>query len=232
MQKAISIGIDKDKLILGKVFTIPGFEWEKYLSIKKKGISIISNYCIGGMLYHTFGLEFKSPTINMFCGGKDFIKFVSNLEYYLEQELLPYKNDIYIPGTLGLEQFVEKGIIDNEIVWNFNHDIYSEDAIEKWNRRKCRVNKDYVYIVMIIQNDADAYAFEQLKTKRKIGFYYKDLGLKSIVPVKEWNDKKIRWERGFNFTMYVNWHANYEIGCDKIDWLKFLNDEEDYIRRR
>lgn len=32
---------------------------------------------------HDLGLQFKSPTVNLFFRAEDFIKFCENLEYYL-----------------------------------------------------------------------------------------------------------------------------------------------------
>lgn len=51
--------------------------------LKNKEISIISTNCIGGVLSHDLGLQFKSPTVNLFFRAEDFIKFCENLEYYM-----------------------------------------------------------------------------------------------------------------------------------------------------
>ena len=49
--------------------------------------SIICSSCIGGIIYHRLGLKFLTPTINLWFNQKDFIKFISNLQYYLDQKL-------------------------------------------------------------------------------------------------------------------------------------------------
>ena len=38
--------------------------------------TIISSDCTGGVVYNELGLEFRSPTINMFFSAKDFVDFV------------------------------------------------------------------------------------------------------------------------------------------------------------
>jgi len=51
-------------------------------------ITIISNNCTGGFVYHDLGLRFNSPTINLsFASDKDFFSFAENLPYYLSCEV-------------------------------------------------------------------------------------------------------------------------------------------------
>lgn len=35
------------------------------LRLQNKDFSIISNHCMGGIISHDLGLEFKSPTVNL-----------------------------------------------------------------------------------------------------------------------------------------------------------------------
>lgn len=44
--------------------------------------SLISANCIGGVISHELGLQFLSPTVNLFMSGKDFVKFCSDLKHY------------------------------------------------------------------------------------------------------------------------------------------------------
>ena len=69
--------------------------YEKYYfnSCRKKNkntdFSLFSPNCFAGIIYHRLGLEFKSPTINMlFPIKKQYLKFVSNLKYYMELPLV------------------------------------------------------------------------------------------------------------------------------------------------
>ncbi|MBF7066806.1 DUF1919 domain-containing protein [Campylobacter volucris] len=56
-------------------------------------ISIFSNNCIAGFLYHDYRMEFLSPTINLQLSPIHFIKFCSNLDYYLSLEIEEIKID-------------------------------------------------------------------------------------------------------------------------------------------
>ena len=48
--------------------------------------------CIGGILFHDLGLQFRSPTVNLMMFQTDFAKFVLNMDDYLAQELSFFKH--------------------------------------------------------------------------------------------------------------------------------------------
>lgn len=61
--------------------------------LKNHDVSIISMNCTGGILSHDLGLQFKSPTVNLFFRAEDFIKFCENIEHYFEK--LPYRKVMF-----------------------------------------------------------------------------------------------------------------------------------------
>lgn len=86
----------KRKVINGEVLYIPGFDFEKYISLRENPISIISNDCFGGILYHYLNLEFSSPFINCAIAPDDFLLLANSLEGYMKQPLLmEQEGDIY-----------------------------------------------------------------------------------------------------------------------------------------
>lgn len=223
--------IDENYLIRAEVFENPWFDLEAYIKIKNSNITILSNYCLGGMIYKELGLKALSPTINMFCAGMDYIEFLKNTSYYLKCEMKEYIDEKYKDGTIGREQFYPKGIIDNKIIWNFNHSESAIEAIENWNRRAVRVNFDNIVSIMTIQSDEQAYAFDKLDIGKKIGFYYKDLGLDSIMYCEEWNDSKKQLECDGSWPSFANRiMLNSRSYVSRVNWIKFLADEKDYRR--
>ena len=65
---------------------------EKLSTIRRKKLqissfTIISNNCWGGMIYESYNLVKQSPTIGMFFFPSDYIKFISNLKFYIESPL-------------------------------------------------------------------------------------------------------------------------------------------------
>ncbi len=68
------------------------------IPLRRKGLNttdftIISQNCWGGVTYEWYGLEKKSPTAGLWMFSDDYLKFISNLRYYLslEIEMLPRK---------------------------------------------------------------------------------------------------------------------------------------------
>lgn len=106
-----------------------------YTQLKCRDFSIISQNCIGGVFYHDMKIQFMSPTINLFFTCADFVKFVSNLDYYLQQNLII---------TWGEEYPI--GYLDDIIVY-FQHYACCEDAKLKWEERKKRINKGKIIIL-------------------------------------------------------------------------------------
>lgn len=82
----------KQKDIVNKRFTK-----NQRRRLKNDNFSIISSNCIGGFIYHRLGKQFLSPTINLYFNQKEFLKFVKNLDYYLQFNLRFIKTDLGHP---------------------------------------------------------------------------------------------------------------------------------------
>ena len=112
-----------------------------------ENLTIISNTCIGGRLYHDYHQKFLSPTVDFYMEPDNFVKFCCNLEYYLNCEIKPlpdYKID-YLSNFL----FCDIG----GLIAAFGHTNDSYDKIiSKWNERKKRVNYDNIVVIATDRN--------------------------------------------------------------------------------
>lgn len=65
------------KTFVNKIWNLNRRKQNNYYknNIKNKDFTIFSSNCTGGVLYHDLGLEFLSPTINLYMNCEDFIKF-------------------------------------------------------------------------------------------------------------------------------------------------------------
>ena len=105
--------------------------------IRNKDFTILCPNCIGGNIYHRLGLQFRTPTINLFMSQSDFIKLIHDPKTYFGQKLRFIPSDQPFPvAMLG------------DIKLNFNHDHVASEAAEKWYRRVVRVNWDNIYIIL------------------------------------------------------------------------------------
>ena len=105
--------------------------------LKNKDFTILSCNCAAGIIYHRYDHPFLSPTINLWIEQNEFLKFVSNMDYYLAQELH------FIDAGVGYP-VAECGDIK---IW-FNHYTEEDDARQKWESRKKRINRDNLFILM------------------------------------------------------------------------------------
>ena len=125
-------------------------------TIKEKDFTIISQNCIGGVLYHDMGLQFLSPTINLFIPQPDFVKFVLNLEHYLNADLRMYWDEEWPIGILGDDVRIE-----------FMHYSSCTEAKAKWEERKKRVNFDRI---LVLSTDRDGFTEQVFSEWKKITY--------------------------------------------------------------
>lgn len=151
--------------------------------LKDPNVTIISNNCWGGHVYRYFGLPYMSPTIGLYFYAEDYVKFCSKLEYYLEQEL----KFIDASESSHTEDVKKKkcpiGKLDDiEIV--FLHYKSEEEAFQKWERRKERINMKNIVFKFSEQNlclPEHVLAFDSLPYSRKLVFTTEDYGFNSQV---------------------------------------------------
>lgn len=118
---------------------------------KNKPISLISQQCIGGVIYHDMEMQFLSPTINLYFEAKDFIKFVEKLKYYINLPIKVTKIEDKIIGYLD----------DIKII--FLHYKTIEDAKTKWEERKKRILWNKLFIICTDRDGFDEECFIKLK---------------------------------------------------------------------
>lgn len=131
--------------------------------LKNKDFSILSNNCWGGVIYDKYALPYRTPTIGLWIPPDDYIKFLRNLEYYCGQEMKQIKyTECHVRELLEerkksgrynfeLETLIIGRIVDVDII--FIHYSSFEDAKQKWDRRKCRLNTNNLLVKMNDQNN-------------------------------------------------------------------------------
>lgn len=125
------------------------------MTVDLSSTSFISMNCIGGIMYIDAKTQFMSPTVGLFFLPDDFIRFVDNLDYYLAQ----------VPVVTMGEKF-PVGKID-DITINFMHYATPEEALNKWERRKRRINKENIFILMV---ERDGFTDENFEDFKKIKY--------------------------------------------------------------
>lgn len=120
--------------------------------VKKKvnisNVSLISQNCIGGVIYHDTNQKFLSPTVNLYILPKDFIKFVNNLNYYLS-----------LTPKVEMGEKYPIGFLDDIKIY-FMHYSSPEEAVEKWEERKQRINFNKIFVIMVERDGFDDEVFK------------------------------------------------------------------------
>lgn len=222
VREAKELGVKEEKIINGKIFKIPYFDFVKYCGLIENPVSIISNDCWGGCIYHQLGMKFQSPFINLFVENRYFLDFLSNLEYYLQQPLkMERDGDIYTNKTpIG---YLGDG--EEKILLDFIHYPSFEAAKSAWERRIKRLNIDNLFIKAAVGiGDEDyqfAERFDSLPYQKKVCFTTKEITFDSTVSIPRyiWKCRRYPAETNFDFPNYVRDMSSLFKTCDILEML-------------
>ena len=112
--------------------------------IVNNNVSIISQNCVGGVIYNLIGQEFASPTINLFIKGENFVKLVENLEYYMSIPAKPLCDKYVSPSN---PDFTYPKILVGDIEVCCQHYKDCNEAIAAWERRRKRIDFNKVLVI-------------------------------------------------------------------------------------
>ncbi len=237
MEDIDALGIDRRKVIDGKIFRMPMFDFKRYISLVKDPVTILSDDCWGGYVYHDLCLPFTSPTVNIGWPVDQFCKFMLDPFYYLAQPLRmkregDVRKNLYPVGVLG------EG--EREVRLNLNHAPNFAYMKERWDRRRTRVNPNRIFVKLTLNQTQQCFravsdtwdeeqslaAFEQV-TYPKVCFYTGDTGRKDIVYFKRFEAELYQREQtAVGYGDYARANRTKD-----IDILKLLNGEPDYLRQ-
>lgn len=180
--------------------------------LKNKDFTMISNNCFAGWIYRRYNLPYLTPTVGLFIMPKDYIKFLNNLKYYMEKELKfispnesKYKD--YISSIDNRFGKYPIGVLE-DIELHFLHYKDKEEALEKWNRRKQRINWNNIVVKFSEQNKCEKEDIEEFfKTayENKICFVAKDDSkIDGAIQIKEFKTNGYTVDDTWLATKYVN----------------------------
>lgn len=192
-------------------------EWRIYkelkrLRLKNRDATIISSNCNGEFIYYDMKLPFLSPTINLSFDMNDYVRFLENLHWYMEQPITPYQDERfdYPCGMLG----------DIEI--RFNHYKTFDEAVTKWEERKKRIKWDNLYVIAIDGDNCSEeslHRFDNLPYKHKVIFTHLPRpDIQSAYYLKGFEDQP-----GVGVLLYFKKQFFIRRYLDDFDYVSFLN---------
>lgn len=190
--------------------------------INKTHFTIISNNCWGGGIYESYNLIKQSPTIGMYILPNDYLKFISNLKYYLRQDLKfidpnSSKSREYIINNIdGNYGNYPVGILDNIEIY-FMHYKEKETIKRKWERRINRICWDHIIYKFNDQNgctNEQLRQFANLPLPNKVAFTVRNgfNDYNSIIKINnpqkkncvEYSNEPFGQNRYFNVNKFIN----------------------------
>lgn len=192
--------------------------------LKNQNITFLCPNCIGGILFHDLGLRFMSPTVNLMMTQTDFIKFVLNLDDYLEKELLFFDDSEYTCPCAML----------GDVIIHFTHYHSKEEASIKWNSRAKRINKENLFIFCEERDGITEDEIKSLYTIDARGIVVFTANEYADIPYAVYISKYHKeGEIGNILTKnHIDGSREYELYFDFVRWFNCANgnyDVSDYI---
>lgn len=190
-------------------------------NLKNTSFSIISQNCNGGIIYHDLGLKFLSPTINLYIKPKDFIKFLKNMDHYIEYDPI---------NVSSKNREFPVMLIDDIEIFCVHYKTF-EEARNKWNIRKKRINKNNLFIIMNERDNCsyeDIVEFDKLDYNNKVIFVSKEMPeINSSFYIKGSEDISNSEHGIVSLVKYKSILSGRRF-IDDFDYVSFLNKETKY----
>ena len=204
-----------------------------YISQLQKRIhtntSIISSNCFAGRIMQDLCMQYNSPTLGLYFFTPEYIKFLSNLEYYLTEAKLNFVEESrYELGNTRRKQWSHWypiGMLSDEsggVEIEFLHYYSEEEAAEKWYRRSSRVNLEDVLVIGMEQNLCTVQhiqAFDNLPFKHKLFFSTRQINCASNIKIGEFTSNTEvgdPYKKGHVFYKYLADYFNKEEIVDEV----------------
>ena len=175
--------------------------------------TIISNNCWGGFIYQSYDISYNTPTIGLYFMADDYIKFISDLSWYINAKLEfiePVTSRYYktLKNDKNFGKYPIGKLYDIEIM--FLHYKDEQEALEKWTRRCERINWERMLVKFNDQNgckETHLKLFEQLPIKNKICFTSKEYNeFKNTIYIKSSSKQEsvLASQEPFGHSKYIN----------------------------
>lgn len=163
---------------------------------KIEPFTIISSNCWGGAVYEDLEREYLTPTIGLYFFAPDFIAFLKNQRERMDEKISFTEHSKYseVNEHRNREFAYPVGVFKDGVEIQFLHYKTREEAFEKWERRKKRINWDRLFIAC---TDRDRMTPELMKEYDALPFENKVLftaqehpEIRCAVQIKAFADQK------------------------------------------
>lgn len=110
---------------------------KKFEDVNLGNITILSNTCLGGRLYHDYNSQFLSPTVDLYIAPDDFVKFCMDLDGYLHEKIKLLEN-VKVP-----KDFIPTALGDIRVYFAYSNKDF-KTSVYNWDKRKERIVYDNI----------------------------------------------------------------------------------------
>jgi len=230
LAEALAMGIPRKKVINGRVLKIPNFDFRRYSSLRENPITILSDDCWGGYVYHNLDLPFTSPLINIYWPRDSYCKFIQDPIFYLEQPLCKERDGVPRENIFPIGRLGEG---NQSVQLHFVHARSFQEAKELWDRRRKRININRIFIKFGFSADEprrEEYlaVFGRLPY-HKVCVYSGETDIEDV-----FYSKRFEWDwyhaKRLDLVCFNDWCRQVYNSLKVLDILKLLNGEKDYMR--
>jgi uncharacterized protein (DUF1919 family) len=227
MRVQLATKINNIRFLLGKILLNK--------KLVNNTFTIISNDCWGGEVYKWFNIPFSSPFIGLMIMAPDYLKLLKSLKRYIEFPLVfKKKSKYYHINKIRTTRYFPIGRLDDVEILFFHYKTENE-ALEKWNRRKNRINYKNLFVKFDGSKDLASQQnildFISLSFHNKICFVRENnINSEYIVKIDDYNENgSIQFKKSlknFNIMSWLNGEGYTKRGISKIIYYIFFADHQ------
>ena len=190
--------------------------------LRNSNFTILSNNCVGGIIYHDLGLQFLTPTVDLFFKDLNaFIYFAKNLAECVSCELIEQESDVEYPVGYLVHA-------STRIELHFMHYSSFAQAKEKWEERSKRINYGNIFIIMEAGTSTSEEllnTFDTIPYKNKVAITNGEHSSDVSFPLNIYDRKYVAGK-----ILSKKSSVNHKRHLDDFDYVAFLNSGK--IKRR
>lgn len=209
--------------ILSHLITMP----YSRMRLHNTDFTIVSSNCLGARIYQELGLQYNTPFVGLSIYAPDYIKLLTNFEFYIMSDLSFIDKSKYSSVNASREhgKHYPIGLLNGEIEVHFIHYRDEEEALKKWKRRVQRMNMKNLFFMFTDQdfcNETLLEQFDHTHFEHKVCFTARELPeIKSSIWVNEYQGQPSVGE------MYTNFHILQR----HFDFISWLNGKDRFRRK-
>lgn len=121
--------------------------------LNQTSFSIFSNDCYGAEIYKALRIPYQTPFVGLMLMAPCYIKFLRNPQYYLSLNLHFIEASKYEDCSVLHQAKGYPLAVLGDVEIHFLHYKSAEEAEEKWNARKSRIQWEHIRVNFTIDKD-------------------------------------------------------------------------------